>query len=269
MRFCPNCQSKYADDSLQFCLQCGTPLSFDTNQAASGLQKSNNVLIVIAILGVFALIAIVVGGLGMVYFAPSDEKAVDTGRNQEQIELTNKEISGNQNAGVPSVERLSGNQSSGSLANLNVNTSAKIAFERVIVSASSVRKPEQGNLYFPNLAFDNNSATAWCEGVKGPGAGEWLQFEFEREVALKEIRIEPGYFKNPDVWAKNNRVARISTQFSDGSTREFELTDGRQTQTVNIGRALTKSVKITILDFFAGSADSDDTLISEVLFITE
>ena len=34
MKYCPNCQTTYADDSLQFCLQDGTPLSEFPNQNA-------------------------------------------------------------------------------------------------------------------------------------------------------------------------------------------------------------------------------------------
>lgn len=276
MRFCPNCQSKYADDSLQFCLRCGTPLSFDTaERAARGLQKSNNTVIVIAILGVFALITIVVGGLGVIYFSRSDEKTTIAASNKEQLNSPNEDAQETRNSNAPSVERLNDNRAFGTsdnskASNASSNVSKKNVMEQVVVSASSVRKPEKANFYFPNFAFDNNSATAWCEGANGAGAGEWLRFEFEREVTLKEIKIEPGYFKNPDVWAKNNRVARVNVEFSDGSSaREFELTDGQQTQTLKVGRVSTKSVRITILDFFAGTADSDDTLISEVSFVTE
>jgi hypothetical protein len=266
MKFCPNCQSKYADDSLQFCLQCGTFLS----SATTPLQKSNNATIVIAGLSVFALITIVVGGLGIFYFFRSDEKKINVSTKREPVDLANEESEENRNlSNAPSVERLSGNQVSKSINGANTNASKSLIMSQVIVSASSVRRPEKANFYFPNFAFDNNSSTAWCEGREGAGAGEWLQFEFNHRVTLKQIKIEPGYFKNSDVWAKNNRAARINVQFSDGSEQEFDLSDGMQTQTLDVGRATTKSVKITILDFFKGAADSDDTLISEVSFVTE
>jgi len=35
MRYCPNCRTEYADDSLQFCLQDGTPLANLPNQDAT------------------------------------------------------------------------------------------------------------------------------------------------------------------------------------------------------------------------------------------
>ena len=35
MKYCPNCRTEYADDSLQFCLQDGTPLAEIPNQSSS------------------------------------------------------------------------------------------------------------------------------------------------------------------------------------------------------------------------------------------
>jgi len=35
MKYCPNCQTEYADDNLQFCLQDGTPLAGVSDQAAT------------------------------------------------------------------------------------------------------------------------------------------------------------------------------------------------------------------------------------------
>jgi hypothetical protein len=35
MKYCPNCQTQYTDDSLQFCLQDGTPLAGVSNQNVS------------------------------------------------------------------------------------------------------------------------------------------------------------------------------------------------------------------------------------------
>ncbi|MGI8787159.1 MAG: L,D-transpeptidase Cds6 family protein [Pyrinomonadaceae bacterium] len=34
MKYCPNCQTEYADDTLQFCLQDGTPLVASANQSS-------------------------------------------------------------------------------------------------------------------------------------------------------------------------------------------------------------------------------------------
>jgi len=42
-----------------------------------------------------------------------------------------------------------------------------------------------------------------------------------------------------------------------------------QTQTLDVGRTRTNSVKIKIEDYFAGASDSEDTLISDVSFVTE
>ena len=268
MKFCPNCQTPYDDASLKFCLQCGTPLPNQTDSE----KKGGNALIIAAILGGFLLLALAVGGIGVYVFSRSDRKTpFDQANSQIKENNANERVSVQSNQ-RPSVEQL-GNKSTFPANSANSvalsNNSVSHGSPRIVASASSVRRPDGGNFYFPNFAFDNNPATAWCEGVRGAGIGEWLQFNFDRETTLKQIKIEPGYFKNDEVWQKNNRVAKISVKFSDETTKEFSLADERKTQTLDVGRTRTSWVKITIEDYFAGASDSADTLISEVSFVTE
>src|SRR6185503_16500198 len=77
---------------------------------------------------------------------------------------------------------------------------------QIKVTASSVRYSVQSNTYDPANTIDGSQATAWIEGKDGPGSGEWLKYDFDREINLHRILILPGYFKSPDIWAKNNRV---------------------------------------------------------------
>lgn len=267
MKVCPNCYTPYDDSSLKFCLHCGTPLP-DSSQTG---KRGGNAIIVAAILGGFLLLALIVGGIGIYLFTRHDDKVTLNPANLQIKPDNSNQRNSAQNDQVPSVERL-GNKAtfpSNSVGgNISVESSNNTT-PHVVASSSSVRKPDGGNFYFPNFAFDNNSATAWCEGVKGAGIGEWLQFNFDREITLKQIKIEPGYFKNDEAWRKNNRVAKISVKFSDDTTREFSLADERRAQTLDIGRTRTSWVRITIEDYFAGASDSEDTLISEVSFVTE
>lgn len=269
MKACPNCQSQYPDDSLQFCLQCGTPLSKPEQPHRPG----GNGIIIAAILSGFILLALVVGGTGIYLFSRPDNTVQNNAANSQNTQNTSNEKILTQNNQIP-VEQLNGNKLSAPFPTSSVNSAKTVNQSnntppRIIASASSVRKSDDGNFYFPNFAFDNNPVTAWCEGAPGAGIGEWLQFNFDREVLLKQIKIQPGYFKNDKVWAKNNRLAKISVKFSDNSTREFSLRDERKSQTLDVGRMSTNSVKITIEDYFAGASDSNDTLISEVSFVTE
>lgn len=269
MKVCSNCQAPYTDDSLKFCLQCGTPLL----ELPKPDKGGGNGVIAAAILGGFLLLTLVVGGLGVYIFSRPDNEIKTAPTNSENSQDNLNERIAVKNNQEP-VEQLNGNKRSSPFPvnPIDAPTSRETpsnVLPRIVASSSSVRKPDDGNFYFPNLAFDNNSATAWCEGAPGAGQGEWLQFNFDREITLKTIKIQPGYFKNEQTWRKNNRVAKVSVKVSDHIMREFYLSDERKTQTLEVGNARTNWVKITVEDYFPGASDSKDTLISEVSFVTE
>lgn len=293
MRICPNCKTNLDDDTLIFCTNCGKPLNESNKMRvslendSSGANVSNstftqnppqkssgNLLLVFAILGGFLLLAIVVGAFGVIWF--SREESANQTSNQNPSNANREAVVSQSNTMQNSpVEKLPTNKNSNNAVNANnaanaTNvTNAANALPQIVASASSVRKPEKGNVYFPNLAFDGNPATAWCEGASGAGIGEWLRFDFDREVTLKSIKVQAGYFKNIEVWAKNNRVAVARFDFSDGTSKNFSIADEMTSQTFEVGRTKTRWVKITIEDFHVGNSDAEDTLVSEVSFVTE
>lgn len=261
MKICPTCRTVYDNDSPAFCLNDGQALVVADNLNAANLnqapKKTGGLPLVPAILGGFLLFAIVVGGAGVYLFRRGEEKARTNANTQKTPNQPETNISANAAGNLPSVQ-IESNKAAG-------------AAPQTVASASSVRKPEKGNFYFPNFAFDGNSATAWCEGAEGAGESEWLKFEFDREVLLKQIKIEPGYFKNADLWAKNNRLAAVALQYSNGATTGgFRLRDAMEAQTINIENPIrTSSIKIIIDEHYPGTSPSDDTLVSEVSFVTE
>jgi F5/8 type C domain len=135
---------------------------------------------------------------------------------------------------------------------------------RINVSASSVRYAQQANTYEPENVMDGRRQTAWLEGAAGPGIGSWLRFDFDREIQLHRILILPGYFKSAQIWSRNNRVARASLEFSDGSSRQASFPDQMTRQTIDVGTVQTRWVKLVIDDVYSGS--DPDTAISEVVF---
>ncbi|MGA9994560.1 MAG: hypothetical protein WBP93_04050 [Pyrinomonadaceae bacterium] len=114
--------------------------------------------------------------------------------------------------------------------------------------------------------LDGSLLTAWDEGVSGPGIGQWIRCDFAREVKLLRIRIAPGYFKSPQLWTHNNRLAAATFYFSDGSTRRFNFQDRMEEQRLDVGGVRTRWVRMAIDNFYAGSTDSEDTPISELAF---
>lgn len=137
---------------------------------------------------------------------------------------------------------------------------------RITATASSTRTPFRGINYGPENVLDGSMMTAWVEGVKGPGIGEWIQLNFDQEVRLRRIFIAPGYFKSPQIWLKNNRLAVVSFHFSDGSSREFRLPDQMEEQRIDIGEVRTDWVRIEIKQVYIAQSDSEDTAISEIRF---
>lgn len=135
---------------------------------------------------------------------------------------------------------------------------------KIKATASSVRYAVQSNTYDPSNAIDGNQGTAWIEGVDGPGWGEWIRFDFDREINLHRILILPGYFKSPAIWARNNRISGASMYFSDGTSRLFNFPDRMERHTLDLGSVKTRWVRIEFEDFYFGK--DPDTPISEVAF---
>ncbi len=270
MKICPKCQAVFADDTLRFCLECGNVLAGNAPDAQKAKRDSGKLIAVV--FSGFALLVLVVGGLGVHFFSRQTEREaaiVSDQTNENQTNAASNSLNDLVNRRqTAAVERLDNNNRIAAPGNPSNSKTSSV--RQTIASASSVRLQYNNNFYFPNLAFDKNPATAWCEVADENGAGEWLQSDFGAQVALKEIKIMPGYFKNPDVWRKNNRAAAVSLKFSDGTMREnIRLADKMETQTISVGNVLTSSVRIIVDEVYAGSADDKDTLISEISFVTE
>jgi hypothetical protein len=283
MKRCPKCNRQYKDDTLRFCLEDGTPLtsiktgadappteilpppvpptqkssaptipsylsgdSARPGQAES--RHSNPVLtagvIVIALL-LFALVGIAA------YFVIKQSGTNEPAATDRSSSPTVKQSASPIKAETPSDYQPSPSDSQ----------SAPL---KITASASSVRLAVQANTYYPSNTIDGKRSTAWIEGVDGPGIGEWIRFDFDREINLHRILIQPGYFKSPSIWSQNNRLATVKAQFSDGSSRELNFDDRMESQKVDIGSIRTRWVRLMIESVHYGT--DPDTAISEVAF---
>ena len=138
---------------------------------------------------------------------------------------------------------------------------------KITVTASSTRSPVRGNGYDAANVLDKNLGSAWLEGATGAGINEWIRCDFDREVKLRRILIAPGYFKSPQVWAKNNRLAAATVHFSDGSSREFRFPDRMEEQGLEVKGVRASWVRIVIKEVYFGT--DPDTAISQVAFEME
>ena len=280
MKRCPKCQRAYEDDTLRFCLEDGSPL-FDARdseapateilparaaptlkstsptvpsyQAAAEppretIGRSSNPVLTVAVIAIVVLLFALVAIAGLFVFRQTRERepeVAQTGTPAPSPTAAPRRDSGDANATVTSPP-VDGTPL------------------RITASASSIRLAVQANTYYASNAIDGKRTTAWIEGADGPGIGEWIRFDFDREITLHRILWQPGYFKSPAIWNQNNRLATVSAQFSDGTSRELKFADRMDSQKMDVGAVRTRWVKFVITAVHYGS--DPDTAVSEVAF---
>ncbi len=285
MKRCPKCKRRYEDDSLKFCLEDGTPLSNQTRDAnppateimprggptlksatnptiasypnaasfrppESEVRASNPVLTA----GVIAIVLLLLALVGIAgFFVFKQTSTNQTAKTEVNTPTPNRGSS------PPAKESTTVNNAEIASTDSQTGTPLKIT-----ASSSSVRLAVQANTYYPANAIDGKRGTAWIEGVDGPGLGEWIRFDFDREINLHRILIQPGYFKSPAIWAQNNRIATLTAYFSDGSSRDLNFSDRMDSQKLDIGSVKTRWVKFVIKSVYYGT--DPDTAISELAF---
>ncbi len=283
MKQCPKCKRNYDDDSLRFCLEDGTPLfdardseapateilprssptlkssgptipSFrgsDPVPATERTAQSGNPVLTGGVIAIALLLLVLVGIAAFFVLRQSnDNQSAKTDTNVSNTNSANQKTSPdpgrNASPGTSPADSLPG-------------TPLKIT-----PSASSTRLAVQANTYYAANAMDGKKSTAWIEGVDGPGLGEWIRFDFDREINLHRIFIQPGYFKTPQIWAQNNRLQAVTAYFSDGSSRELSFTNVMDSQRIDVGSVKTRWVRLVIKSVYYGT--DPDTAISEVAF---
>jgi hypothetical protein len=289
MKRCPKCNRKYEDDTLKFCLEDGASLAVaardanppateilprggptlkssvdptipsypnagDFRPAQSEARATNPVLTA----GVIAIVLLLVALVGIAAFFVFKQSGGD------ESARTNPLSSPTAKQGSPLSSPAAKESTSTTSTEIISSESQTGTPLKITPSSSSVRLAVQSNTYYPANAIDGKRSTAWIEGVDGPGLGEWIRFDFDREIKLHRILMQPGYFKSPAIWAQNNRLATITAQFSDGTSRDLNFDNRMDSQKVDIGSVRTRWVKFVIKSVYYGT--DPDTAISEVAF---
>lgn len=140
--------------------------------------------------------------------------------------------------------------------------------------------------YSPKSAHDNDLSTAWVEGERDDGIGEWLTFSISPGVAggklpggfkVSKIGIINGCAKDDAIFAMNNRVKKFTLRYiwfdtdvaREGTARSYTLRDTRNLQFITFPQPVYMSeVTFQILDVYRGTKYRD-TCISEVRFYVE
>ncbi|MCD7971785.1 MAG: Hint domain-containing protein [Candidatus Azobacteroides sp.] len=138
------------------------------------------------------------------------------------------------------------------------------------MEASSTLASSGKNTYGVDNLWDDDVRTAWVEGVKGYGVGEYITFAFpEGSPRATECQIVTGYSKDEKTWKNNSRVKTLSIYEDDNLISIVHLKDTRAIQTFPLinhrrdKRAMT--LKFVITDIYKGDK-YEDTAISELVF---
>jgi len=289
MKRCPKCNRQYKDDTLRFCLEDGTSLSSVTRdadappteilprvpatqkssaptipsylgsesaRAAPSESRQSNPILTVGVIAIALLLLALVGIAA--YFVIRQTGPTQTGPTMAQQPNTNS------SPAVKTASSPTAKSTPDDRDDFSPTPAQNGAPLKITASSSSVRLAVQSNTYYPSNAIDGKRSTAWIEGVDGPGIGEWIRFDFDREINIHRILIEPGYFKSPSIWSQNNRIATMTAQFSDGSSRQLRFDDRMDGQKIDLGSVRTRWVRLVIESVYYGS--DPDTAISEVAF---
>ena len=133
-----------------------------------------------------------------------------------------------------------------------------------LVDSSSTLTDEYGTYHNYHIC-DDDSSTAWVEGVDGDGLGEWIALIKHDSVTLNKIEIHNGYKKSDKTYFRNNRLKTALIEFSDGSSFNYNFEDEySKVDIIELPNPVsTYYIKLTIVDVYKGDA-FQDTCITEI-----
>ncbi len=143
------------------------------------------------------------------------------------------------------------------------STKAAMLIRPRATSASSVLEPTATSNFRPPNLVDGDLTTAWSEGRKGPGTGEWVRFEFLEPVVVDHLEIANGYQKDDDRFFSAARVKSLKVEYSNGATQLVELLDTKDLQSVTTTHRATEWIKLTIVSVYP-DYEWEDAALSEV-----
>jgi len=129
-----------------------------------------------------------------------------------------------------------------------------------------------GDSYKAEFANDLSYKTAWVEGKKDEGIGEYLEYYFKNDSPrITEIIISNGYMKSEETWKNNNRVKKLKLYVNGVPLGVLNLKDSRTDQYFSVGtlghnkNGTDLILKFEILEVYKGSK-YNDTAITEIYF---
>ncbi|MFC1482810.1 hypothetical protein ACFL56_00980 [Candidatus Margulisiibacteriota bacterium] len=141
------------------------------------------------------------------------------------------------------------------------------------VTASSSLKQEGKTTYFAKNAHDFIFSTAWIEGNKDYGIGEYIDFYFGNDTPrVTHVSLYNGYQKSDTSWKENTRVKKIKMYINKIPYAILHCKDTKKEQTFDLGKPLGHRedgkdliLRFEIMEVYPGNKYKD-TAISELNF---
>jgi ankyrin repeat protein len=144
------------------------------------------------------------------------------------------------------------------------NSRPQTALIRSIGFDSFLQYDEDMFLYHPVKMFDGRPETAWLDGSPGSGIGEKIVLRLNREIAVDEIGIAPGYFDKQ--WFKDNNRIRSMKITAGGDDYTCSFKDEMSVKRFRLGKEIKVDRFVFTIEEVYRADKSDDTAISEIEF---
>lgn len=127
--------------------------------------------------------------------------------------------------------------------------------------------------YHPLYIGDDDPKTAWVEGVKGQGEGEWLRLKFTPMEGATRVRllIRNGYQKTERLYGLNSRLKEVSLKLlPSGQTLKATLKDEKGFQELSLTQpaGAFEGVELRVGSVYPGSKWDDLTVSDMQVYVT-
>ncbi|MFB6305971.1 MAG: hypothetical protein ABEH43_03110, partial [Flavobacteriales bacterium] len=126
------------------------------------------------------------------------------------------------------------------LANAIENKRVPKSKIKSIKASSTLKNYKAENIY------DGNFKTAWVEGKKGGGIGEWVEIELKEKMNIGMVLIINGYTKSKSIYEKNNKVKKIKISGVESNRTKSHTLSDKEFIPLNNNLLYTFSDKITL-----------------------
>ena len=127
--------------------------------------------------------------------------------------------------------------------------------------------------YHPNYVADDDPATAWVEGAKSSGGGEWIRIWVTAldKTSKVRVRVRNGYQKSKDLWKANARAKQVTLRLLPSKAeKQVTLTDTDGWQEIAVDQAAgpIRAVELAIGSVYEGSKYADLCISDVQVFAT-